>query len=350
MQHEVNRPTSPSNQIQRYRGPIWTLLILAPFIAEVLSGATRLSFLFVLIPEVMVWGCGALLCRELVRRWRAGGTSLLMLGLALSIAEEFLIQQTSIAPLPFAGISPDFGRYYGVNWLYFLFMLGFESVWVVLVPVQIAELFFPDRRELPWLSKGGLIATCIAFLVGCRIAWFGWTQKARPKLHAAPYHPPMLAILVGVASIALLIASAWLLRGYGHSGKVASRQPASPWLLGLGAFLLSTPWFWLIGLLFVPHHGFAVWIPISAGVIWSLLSFALVRYWSAACGWRDIHRWAISFGAVLGSMALGDGSAAGWTRLDLIGKFGFQLLAVVGFVLLGRKVWQREAAAHSQSV
>ena len=89
---------------KRYRGPIWTLLILAPVIGEVLSGSTRLSVLFVLIPEIMVWGGGALLCRELVRRWRAGATSLLLLGLALSIAEEFIIQQTSIAPLPFPGV------------------------------------------------------------------------------------------------------------------------------------------------------------------------------------------------------------------------------------------------------
>ncbi len=62
----------------RYRGAIWTLLVLAPVIGEVLSGSTRLSILFVLIPEIMVWGGGALLCRELVRRWRAGATSLLL--------------------------------------------------------------------------------------------------------------------------------------------------------------------------------------------------------------------------------------------------------------------------------
>jgi hypothetical protein len=347
MRLEVHSPNSPSNSNPRHRGAIWTLLILAPFIAEVLSGSTRLSFLFVLIPEVMVWGCGALLCRELVRRWRGGATSLLMLGLALSVAEEFLIQQTSIAPLPFPGVDASFGRCYGVNWLYFLFMLGFESVWVVLVPVQVTELFFPDRREQPWLRNRGLIATCIAFLVGCRIAWFGWTQKARPKLHAAPYHLPMLAIVVGIALIAILIALAWLLRGHGHSGQVTSRQPPRPLLAGVAAFVLSTPWFWLIGLLFVPRHGFAVWVPISVGVVWALLSFALIRCWSTARGWRDVHRWAISFGAVLGSMALGDANAAGWTHLDLVAKFVFQLLAVVGLVLLARKVWRREAADHT---
>lgn len=99
----------------RFAAPLWTLLLLSPFIGEVLSGSTRTSILFVFIPEVMVWGVGAVLCRELVRRWRAGGTSLLLLGLSLSIAEEFIIQQTSLAPLPFPGSHPDYGRMWGMN-------------------------------------------------------------------------------------------------------------------------------------------------------------------------------------------------------------------------------------------
>jgi hypothetical protein len=340
------RANSPSTSSIRYRGPIWTLLVLAPVISEVLSGSTRLSILFVLIPEIMVWGGGALLCRELVRRWRAGATSLLCLGLALSIAEEFIIQQTSIAPLPFPGVNAAYGRYLGVNWLYLLFMLGFESVWVVLIPVQVTELIFPNRREQPWLRKGGLIATCIAFLIGSRGAWYGWTQKARPRLNAAPYHPPAVLILLGFAAIAALIWMAWLLRGRGHSGQIDSRRPANPWLIGLKAVIFGAAWFELIGLMFVPHPRIAVWIPLAAGLIWALLSFVLVRYWSAAHSWRDIHRFALSFGAVLGCMAIGDASAAGWTRVDLIGKFVFQSLAVVGFLMLARKVWQREIATH----
>jgi hypothetical protein len=334
----------------RYRGPIWTLLILAPVISEVLSGSTRLSILFVLIPEIMVWGGGALLCRELVRRWRAGETSLLCLGLALSIAEEFIIQQTSIAPLPFPGSNPAYGRYGGINWLYLLFMLGFESVWVVLIPVQVTELIFPDRRKQPWLRRGGLVATCVAFLIGSRIAWYGWTQQARPRLHAAPYHPPAALILIGLAAIAALIAIAWLLRGYGHSGQIDSRQPANTGLIGFKALIFAAAWFELIGLIFVPHPGVAVWIPLVAGPIWALIAFAIVRYWSAAQGWRDIHRFALSFGAVLGCMAIGDASSAGWTRVDLIGKFGFQFLAVVGFLILARKVWQREADMRASCV
>ena len=286
----------------------------------------------------MVWGGGALLCRELVRRWRAGATSLLLLGLALSIAEEFIIQQTSIAPLPFPGANAAYGRYLGVNWIYLLFMLGFESVWVVLIPVQVTELIFPNRREQPWLRKRGLIATCIAFLIGSRIAWYGWTQQARPRLHAAPYHPPVdphphrprrhrRSHWSGMAPP----------RDYGHSGQIDSRQPANPWLIGIKAFIFGAAWFELIGLVFVPHPGLAVWIPLTAGPIWALLSFALVRYWSAARGWRDIHRFALSFGAVLGCMAISDASSAGWTRVDLIAKFVFPVFSGRGISIAGAK-------------
>ena len=63
--------------------PALVLAFLAPIIGEVLTGSTRLSFIFVLIPEIMVWGCGALLIRETVRRWRGGATSLILMGLAL---------------------------------------------------------------------------------------------------------------------------------------------------------------------------------------------------------------------------------------------------------------------------
>lgn len=328
----------------RYRGTIWTLLVLAPVIAEVLSGATRLSILFVLIPEIMVWGGGALLARELVRRWRAGATSLLCLGLALSVAEEFIIQQTSIAPLPFLGANATFGRYAGVNWLYLLFMLGFESVWVVLIPVQVAELIFPERREQPWLRTRGLIATCIAFLIGSRIAWYGWTQQARPRLGATPYHPPAVLIVACLGAIAVLILAAYLLRGYGHAGQLASRQPASPWLLGMKAFIFGAAWFALITLVFAPRPGIAVWIPLTAGCVWALLSFILVRYWSAGRGWRDIHRFALSCGTILGCMVMSDVSAAGWTRVDLVGKFIFQICALMGLLLLARRVWRRDAA------
>src|SRR5580692_9393790 len=114
---------SPESGIQNSRwqriGPIVSLLLLAPFISEVLYGAVRISTIFVLIPEVLTWGCGALLIRECVRRWHKAWQSTLMMGLALGIAEEWVIQQTSISPL--VGLAQHaYGRIWGVNWVYLL--------------------------------------------------------------------------------------------------------------------------------------------------------------------------------------------------------------------------------------
>src|SRR4051812_19182256 len=79
--------------------PALTLVLLAPLIAEVLPGATRFTSLFVLPIEMCVWGGGALMIRYAVRRLHLGWANMLALALSLAIAEECLIQQTSLAPM-----------------------------------------------------------------------------------------------------------------------------------------------------------------------------------------------------------------------------------------------------------
>jgi len=331
-----------------YKGPIWVLVLLAPLIGEVLSGSTRLSFLFAFIPETMVWGCGALLCRELVRRWRAGATSLLLLGLALSIAEEFVIQQTSLAPLPFPGAHPLYGRMWGVNWVYFLFMLGYESIWVAVVPVTIAELTFPARGSQPWLRRGGVITTCVVFLAGCSIAWFAWTQRARPSLHAAIYHPPFIAVASGLAAIVLLGYVAYALRGVGGemaAGNRAVRSSVIPWTAGIAAFAIGCAWFKLIAMLFTPVHSPA-WLPMTMGFAGALCTYALFRALSSR-SWSGMERWAASFGAVMACMSVGYLSTAGWKHADLVFKAVVNGLALIALLALGAVV-HRRAARQSQ--
>src|SRR5437870_7596645 len=79
--------------------PALTLAFLAPMFAEVLPGATRFSSIFVFPIELAVWGGGAVMARALVRKLGRGWYALLLLGLALAVAEELLIQQTSTAPM-----------------------------------------------------------------------------------------------------------------------------------------------------------------------------------------------------------------------------------------------------------
>lgn len=326
----------------RYRGPIRALLLLAPFLSEVLSGSTRLSILFVYIPEVMVWGVGALLCRELARRWRAGGTSLLLLGLALSVGEEFLIQQTSIAPLPFAGSNAEYGRIWGVNLVYLLFMLGFESVMVVVVPVEVTELMFPTRSRAPWLRTKGVIACCVFFLLGSRIAWYGWTQQARPRLGAAPYHPPVALLAAGIGLILALAGLAYLLRGVGQAsgdGQGGTDLKTAPaWLAGMVAFVAGAGWWAVITQLFIPKP-IEPWWPVAvAGVAWAALAYALFKMWSSGPAWRPIERWAAAFGATLGFMVSPYLSVSSWAKADLVAVVIFGMGGIVMFLLLGRKI------------
>lgn len=319
---------------------VWTLLLLAPFIAEVLSGATRLSFIFAYVPEVLVWGIGALLARELVRRWQAGWPSLLMLGLGLSIIEEFLAQQTSLAPLPFAGASVTWARLWGVNWLYFLFMLGYESVWVVMVPVQVTELFFPARRDEPWLRTRGIVISCLLFAIGAFMAWFAWVKRARPKvLHVPPYNPPAVTLIAGALAIAALIAEAWLIRNRRLSG--SPRSTPSPWIVGLIALLFGLPWYGLLALVFSPGKHPPFWIPMLVGVLWASLGYAAFRRFTSSSQWSDLHRCAAAFAATLVCMAGGFLGSQWWPRIDLIGKSIFNAIAILGFVLLLRRIQQR---------
>jgi hypothetical protein len=163
--NSVQQPAQSSAPCRRRISPAVALAVLSPVIAEVLSGATHLSVIFVIIPEILVWGGGALLIREVARRRKLSGTALLLMGFVLSLAEEIFIQQTSLAPLPWIKTA-IYGRTAGVNWIYLLFQLGYESVWVVVVPVQLVELMYPERRSEHWLRTRGLIITSILFLLG----------------------------------------------------------------------------------------------------------------------------------------------------------------------------------------
>jgi len=322
-----------------------TLAILSPLIAEVLSGATKFSVIFALVPEILTWGCGALVIRELVRRWRGGWTSMLLMGLGISIAEEFVIQQTSLAPLPFPGALVHYGRAWGVNWIYFLFMLGYESVWVVLVPVQVTELLFSRRRDEPWLRTRGLIIAAVLFLLGSRIAWYAWIKRVRPMIfHLPPYHPGALTIGSGVLAIALLALLAYAVRrvGTGAPNPLHGAPPA--WLVLVLSFVLGCPWYALMSFVFRPKPSqIPFGVIMAAAAVWAVLVYLLIGRWVHAARWNNVHPWALSFGATLLCMAAGFMGSNTWKPIDLYGKAVLNLLAVIAFILLLTRLRRSES-------
>lgn len=97
--------------------------------------------------HTFVWGGGALLIRYVVRKCQLGWKNMLFLALVLSVAEEFLIQQTSIAPPVIHLKGVTYARALGINYVYLLWALIYESVSAVILPIYLTELIFPERKK-----------------------------------------------------------------------------------------------------------------------------------------------------------------------------------------------------------
>jgi hypothetical protein len=338
-----SQPTRPGQaRFSRWQrlGPVVTLLLLAPIVSELLYGAMRVSVIFVLIPEILTWGCGALLIRESVRRWCKGWRSMLLLGVALAVAEEWVIQQTSIAP--FVAVHA-YGRVWGVNWVYLLWALGYESVWVVLVPVQLTELLFPARREELWLRTRGFVVASFAFVIGAFIAWYGWTQRARVKVfHMPPYTPTLLYLLIGTGAVLMFILGAYMLPSpRPRDDYFAPHSAPSPWLVGLILCGSGTPWA-ASGLVAWGNGSFPVpfVLVLACGLGWASLTFFLMQRWTSSPDWCDMHRYALVCGGVLACMLGGFVvfKLGGALPIDWIGKAVLDTAAIACLSLLGRRV------------
>ncbi|HSV64893.1 MAG TPA: hypothetical protein VLJ59_03155, partial [Mycobacteriales bacterium] len=76
------------------RSPAFAILLVAPFLGEALSASTPPLDLILpwnLALLAALYGSGALICRELARRYRLGRPGLCLLGAAYAVYEEALI-------------------------------------------------------------------------------------------------------------------------------------------------------------------------------------------------------------------------------------------------------------------
>ncbi len=326
---------------RRRIGPALALMFLAPLISEVLPGATRISSLFVFPIEVCIWGGGALLIREAARRFGLGWLPMLFLALALSLIEEFIVQQTSLAPMVVQIVPGEpFARAFGVNYVYLLWALGYEATFVVLVPIMLTELIFRSRRRDPWLRLPGSIVVGLLFIGACFPAWYTWTQIARPHVFKVPvYHPPLATLSIGLVLIALLILFA--------TGPLRSRfnvqrnplAPLPPWSFALCGFIAAAIWYGLVLLAFGIDPRFPPGVAVTAGLAVAATVIYLLPRFAAHPAWNDTHRMGVAFGTIVGAMSV---SFAGFIYatlpLDLYGKILLNLLALAGLIALARKL------------
>jgi hypothetical protein len=334
--------TGSDESIWRKIAPGVSLMILAPLIAEVLPGATRFSAIFVLPIEICVWGGGALFIRYAIRRLGLGWRNMLLLTLALAVAEECIIQQTSLAPLVVQIRGQVYARAFGVNYVYLLWALVYESVFVVFVPIYLAELIFERSRSRLWLGKAGIVVVALLFALGSFLAWYSWTRIARPTVfHVAIYNPPLVAIALAAGAFAALVLGAigptrdWL------SIPVRPRTPPSHGVIGTAACVWATLWYALVLLAFGIAPQFPPAITVAGGLALTATVLFLLPRWAAHPRWDDGYRFATIFGTILGSMLLSFVAFIGRLSMDLYFKLIADAIALLLLIALGLRIRRR---------
>lgn len=152
-----------------FRRPAVAVLLLAPFLGEVLSTSTPpldLLVPWILVLQVALYGCGALLCRELARRSRLGLPGLLLLAAAYGVWEEAFITGFwfDAGYQDKVGIGA-YGRVWHTNLLVATHLTAFHVAVGIGSSVLLVERMFPAHRDRPWAGPRGLASAAVALAV-----------------------------------------------------------------------------------------------------------------------------------------------------------------------------------------
>jgi hypothetical protein len=207
--------------------PAMGLYFLAPLVAEFLLGDIPITSILLLLGSSTIYGGGALLIREVVRRARYGWPTMIAFALAYGVIEEGFGDMTLFNPnfagyhllaygyIPALGISP--------NWT--LFVLGLHTVWSISVPIAIVETLVGSRRTTPWLGKIGLSAAATLYMFGVTAGFYGTIRRG--FVASVPQF-----VGAGIATVAIITIGI-LLGRRGAASRAARRVPclwgSCPW-------------------------------------------------------------------------------------------------------------------------
>ena len=275
--------------LQTKRRGIWpslALVFIAPLVAEFLLGNLPIKLLPALIVLAPMYGGGALLVREIVRRTGRGWPSILLMGMAYGIFEEAFTTQSLFNPnylkLNLGLLTPAYIPLLGIGAWWTLWMLMVHGIWSISTPIALVEACVPDRARTPWLGRVGLVVVAIVFLFGATAA--AMMQYKQDSFRASN------AQFIGAAVVVLaLIALAFV---FPKRQEVEGAGPASSaWLAGAVALVFGS------ATLFVPKDW--GWGAVAALLAIDAAMLVLVILWSGRPGWGLKHQLALGAGAAL---------------------------------------------------
>ena len=314
------------------RSPVYkailTLFILSPVVAELLSGSTPVSRAWQIPIEAMMYGPGALLIREFVRRNRLNWFSVLLLGIAYGIIEEGLSTESLFNP-HFLGNDMTFGSLWGVNWIWAEMIIIYHAVWSIVLPILFAELMFPSVGNKPWLNKYGIAGFSFLYLLSIvfDVIIFIRMEKFHTSL-------PCLGITGVVAILFILLSKS------GTPGFLTRFSLKTPSCLfaGLIAFITGILWLTLLTSVFANGFGFPPVVIAIFGLIVLMASLFIFSGWSNG-SLNPRHRFAMVWGGLLAILLFGLFVLSDSKNLvDMISQVIFIIGSMILLFFLNKKV------------
>lgn len=180
--------------------PILTLLLLAPFLTELLSGNIPASQFFQ--PQVYLflatvgYGFPILLLRELAVRRQIGLAGLFLMGLVYGVFNEGILARTFyLATKVPIGTFDGYGYVLGVAIPWAITISIWHALHSFVYPIVAVSYFLPNHRSSPWLSRPAIILLAIPTIAVGMIMFFH-----PDKDHAAgdPAHFIAMIIMSGL--------------------------------------------------------------------------------------------------------------------------------------------------------
>lgn len=314
--------------------PAIGLFFLAPLVAEFLLGNLPIQMVPALVVLAPLYGGGALLIREAVRRAGRGWPSIVLLALAYGIVEEAFTTQSLFNPnylrLNLHLLQPAYIPALGIGAWWTIFVLTLHSAWSISTSVALAEAAVPDRATTPWLGRIGLAITGGLF-------GFGVVATTRFQLRQDPFLASHAQLASAAVICIALVVPAFLLptRSYPEVARVAP----NPWLTGAltlaaGSAVLLTPkgWNWGAALLILAID---------------ICTVGLVLFWSRRIGWDMRHKLALAAGAALAygwHAFIGTPVVGARVAVVRIGNavFAFGAIALIVFAAKRTEMWVAE--------
>lgn len=303
--------------------PAIGLFFIAPLVAEFLLGNMSITHLGLLVILAPLYGGGALLIRECVRRTGRGWPSILLLALTYGILEEAFLTQSLFNPnylgLNLHLLKPASLPLFGVGAWYTVFVLTLHTVWSISVPIALIEALVPERADSAWIGGLGIGVIAAAFLLACVcLGSFSIRMDANHFVASTAQFTWSAAIMLA------LFASAFSLPRR-RVAKIIGSVP-DPRVVGICS------WAGASAFLLIP--GEWGWSAVLVYMSLDTLTIFPIRTLSRRVGWGTTHRLSLAGGAAMAYAWHAFVQTPSLGTADGIARIGNLLLAVLAANLI----------------